>query len=124
MADVVASAEYKDVYIFATPTYEYSEDYEEGVVMDQDITPGLEITAGTRVNLTVSRGSRYIRLPSYEKQTEQAYTARLASLGVPYVVVYREDDNYPSGYVVGLSVSDNLYDITSGATVEVYVSQE
>lgn len=123
-ADVVASAEYKDVYIFATPTYEYSEDYEEGVVMDQDITPGLEITAGTRVNLTVSRGSRYIRLPSYEKQTEQAYTARLASLGVPYVVVYREDDNYPSGYVVGLSVSDNLYDITSGATVEVYVSQE
>lgn len=122
-ADVVASAAYKDIYIFTEPTYEYSDQYEEGYVMGQDVTAGLEITPGTKVNLTVSKGSRYIQLPSYEKQTEEAYTARLASLGVPFTVVYQPSDTYPEGYVVGLSVSDNRYDITSGTTVEVYVSQ-
>ena len=54
----------------------------------------------------------------------QTYTARLSSMGVPYTVVYRKSSDYPPGYVVGLSVSDRRYDITSGATVEVYVSQE
>ena len=123
-ADVVASAAYKDLYIFAEPSYEYSDQYEEGYIIDQDVTPGLEVTPGTRVSLTVSQGSRYIELPSYEKQTMQTYTARLSSMGIPYTVVYRKSSDYPPGYVVGLSVSDNRYDTTSGAAIEVYVSQE
>ena len=88
------------------------------------MTPGLEVTPGTRVSLTVSQGSRYIELPSYEKQTMQTYTARLSSMGIPYTVVYWKSSDYPPGYVVGLSVSDNRYDTTSGAAIEVYVSQE
>jgi beta-lactam-binding protein with PASTA domain len=123
-ADVVADAKNREIYLFADPEYRYSDEQPEGYIIDQDVTAGLEISKGTRVTLTVSKGSQKIQLPAYEKQTEQAYLTKLDALGVPYRVVYKTDSDYPAGYVVGTSASDNQYDLSSGVPLDVYVSMD
>ncbi len=126
-ADVVASAANKAIYIFDEPEYVYTDEYPEGIVADQDVTPDIEITEGTRVKLKVSQGSQYVELPSYDKMMEQDYLSELARLGITNVVVrYRKDALFKqAGYVVGTSMdAEGKYDITKAALLEVYVSEE
>ncbi len=123
-ADVINDARYRDLYIFAEPNYAYSEEQPEGYIISQDVTPGLPITEGTRVVLTVSKGSQKVPLPEYEKQTEQSYLMKLEALGVPYRVIYQVDSDYPAGYVVGISSPDYTYDLASGMPLDVYVAAD
>ena len=53
---------------------------EEGIVVDQDVTPDIEITTGTQVRLKVSKGTPYLILPSYDKKTEKEYLNELAAM--------------------------------------------
>lgn len=121
-ADVVANAEYKEWYVFAEPSYVYSDVQADGYIVEQDVTAGLEISKGTRVVLTVSKGSQKIQLPAFEKQTEEAYLTKLDLLNIPYRVIYKTGSNYPAGYVVGTSSPDNMYDLSSNTPLDVYVS--
>ena len=121
-ADVINDTRYKDLYIFAEPTYVYSEEQPEGYIVEQDVTPGLSISKGTRVVLTVSKGSQKVALPEYEKQTEEAYLMKLDALNVPYRVIYQVGSDYPAGYVVGIGSSDYTYDLSSGMPLDVYVA--
>ena len=125
-ADVIADANNKKIYIFSEPEYIYSAEYAEGIVVDQDVTPGIEITEGTQVKLKVSKGTPYIILPSYEKKTEQEYLDELAALGITNVkVTYREDPLFKQdGYVVGTSSANGQYDITTKPLLEIYVSKK
>ena len=126
-ADVVASAANKAIYIFDEPEYVYTDEYPEGIVADQDVTPDIEITEGTRVKLKVSQGSQYVELPSYDKMMEQDYLSELARLGITNVMVrYRKDALFKqAGYVVGTSMdAEGKYDITKAPLLEVYVSEE
>ena len=121
-ADVINDTRYKDLYIFAEPTYVYSEEQPEGYIVEQDVTPWLSISKGTRVVLTVSKGSQKVALPEYEKQTEEAYLMKLDALNVPYRVIYQVGSDYPAGYVVGIGSSDYTYDLSSGMPLDVYVA--
>ena len=126
-ADVLADAKNKAVYIFSEPEYVYSDQYAEGIVADQDVTPGIEITEGTRVSLKVSKGSQYVTLPSYEKKKEKEYLDELSAMGITNVIVsYREDPLFKQdGYVVGTSLgADGRYDITKKPVLEIYVSKK
>ena len=123
-ADVIADAKNRELYIFEEPEYLYSSDQPEGYIISQDVTPGIEISAGTRVKLTVSLGSSVVTLPPYEKVLESTYTAQLDSLNVKYKVVYKTGTNYPAGYVVGTSSPDGTVDISTSSVLEVYVSAD
>ncbi len=126
-ADVLADAKNKAIYIFSEPEYVYSDQYAEGIVADQDVTPGIEITEGTRVNLKVSKGSQYVTLPSYEKKKEKEYLEELEAMGITNVIVsYRADPLFKQGgYVVGTSLgAEGRYDITKKPVLEIYVSKK
>ena len=123
-ADVIANAKNKAIYIFAEPEYVYSSEYEEGIVVDQDVTPDIEITTGTQVRLKVSKGTPYLILPSYDKKTEKEYLNELAAMGITNVAVSRRRDPLfnQGGYVVGTNMSDGQYDIVNKPLLEIYVS--
>lgn len=123
-ADVIANAKNKAIYIFAEPEYVYSSEYEEGIVVDQDVTPDIEITTGTQVRLKVSKGTPYLILPSYDKKTEKEYLNELAAMGITNVTVSRRRDPLfnQGGYVVGTNMSDGQYDIVNKPLLEIYVS--
>lgn len=125
-ADVIADAKNKKIYIFSEPEYVYSNEYAEGIVVDQDVTPGIEITEGTNVKLKVSKGPEYIILPTYEKKTEKEYIDELNRLGITNIVVsYREDPLFKQdGFVVGTSSTDGTYDIVKKPVLEIYVSKK
>lgn len=123
-ADVIANAKNREIYIFEEPEYINSPDQPEGYIISQDVTPGIEITTGTRVKLTVSLGNSIVTLPPYEKVLESTYTAQLDSLGVKYKVVYKTGTDYPAGYVVGTSSPDGTFDLSTNTVLEVYVSAD
>jgi serine/threonine-protein kinase len=76
-----------------TKTYEPSSYYFEGVVMHQSIAPGVEVSRGTRVDLTISIGdvADEIVVPLVEGRTLDDAKERLAQKGFKIgTVTYQE----------------------------------
>lgn len=102
----------------------YSESSAQGEIIWQDIATGTPVEIGTTVRIKVSRGSQYVVLPDWEKQTEADYCAILDELMVPYQVEYRLSNDYPSGYVIGCDHMINTkYDLSSNTVVTIYVCE-
>ncbi|MEG2597835.1 MAG: PASTA domain-containing protein, partial [Oscillospiraceae bacterium] len=91
---VVANAGYREKYIFNPPQYAYNEQYEAGVIFEQNIESGALVEKNASIQLKVSKGSAYVMIPSYEKMTETDYVAKLRQLGINCTVIYRSDEIY------------------------------
>ena len=100
---------------------EYSDEYSEGIIMEQDIPEGTQVTAGTTVHIKVSKGAAYTFLPDYVGMKFSDYTNKLTTLGVRYEAVAEETSEVKSGYVVRCSknVGDKVY-ISQNESVTVY----
>ena len=85
------------------PTYEYNDTYAEGIVFDQDIEAGTEVTGGTIVNLKVSKGPESVALPDYVGMKVEEYTSKLSELGIKYDTESEETSEVKGGYVVRCS---------------------
>lgn len=104
--------------------YVYSESSAQGEIIWQDIATGTPVETGTTVRIKVSRGSQYVVLPDWEKQTEADYCAMLDELMIPYRVEYRISNDYPSGYVIGCDhMIETRYDLSSNTVVTIYVCE-
>jgi len=80
--------------------YEYSDVYAEGIVFEQDIPEGTEVSGGTLVTLKVSKGPEFVELPDYVGKKLNDYTKELKELNIPYKVEAEETTEFKSGYVV------------------------
>lgn len=85
------------------PAYEYNDTYAEGIVFDQDIEAGTEVTGGTIVNLKVSKGPESVALPDYVGMKVEEYTSKLSELGIKYDTKSEETSEVKGGYVVRCS---------------------
>ena len=65
-----------------TMAYEYSEDFEEGVVMSQTFAPGTRVKVYVPVTLTVSRGSQWYYLEDCVGKRASEVVERLEAQGV------------------------------------------
>ena len=83
-----------------TPTYEYSDDTPEGIVFEQEIEEGTEVTAGTEIKVKVSKGPESVELPDYVGKKLNAYTEELGDLGIKYETEEEETSEVKAGYVV------------------------
>lgn len=126
--EVVNDSSYEGVYVFRLGEEVYHEEQAAGVIVGQDIKAGTLTARPTEIVLKVSKGSRYLALPDYEKQTLESYEALLKSLSVeiPYTIAYRSDTGYPAGYVVEILgvLSGNRYDISTMPAIQLIVSQD
>ena len=82
------------------PVYEYSDDTPEGMVFEQDIPDGTEVTAGTEVEVKVSKGPESVELPDYVGKKLNKYTEELGDLGIKYETEEEETTEVKAGYVV------------------------
>ena len=91
--------------------YEYSDEFAENVIMEQDIPAGTQVTSGTTIKLKVSKGAAYTYLPDYIGKKLSDYTEELQKLGVRYETVQEETDEVKAGYVVRCSkeIGDKVY---------------
>jgi serine/threonine-protein kinase len=103
------------------PEYEYSDEYEEGIITWQSVKKGESFATGDKIKVKVSKGSRYIELPAYSGYGYEAYGAKLTELGIEWTTSSREGTGVSDYLVVGTSVPDGeKYDRKSGETVVIY----
>ena len=100
---------------------EYSDEFAEGIIMEQDIAENTQVTSGTTVHIKVSKGAAFTYLPDYVGMKLSDYTAKLTTLGVRYETVPEETNEVKQGYVVRCSkeIGDRVY-ISENEGITVY----
>ena len=108
------------ILVFETEE-EYSDEFAEGLIMEQDIPENTTVTEGTVVHLKISKGAAYTLLPDYIGMKLSDYTNKLTELGVRFETVSEETTEVKKGYVVRCSkeIGDKVY-ISENELVTVY----
>ena len=101
--------------------YEYSDEYSEGIIYEQDIPAGTQVRSGTTVHIKVSKGAAYTYLPDYIGMKLSEYSDKLTQLGVRYEIQPEESSEVKAGYVIRCSkeINDKVY-ISENEIVTVY----
>lgn len=104
-----------------SPTYEFNDEYAEGLVFEQDIAPNTEVTGGTEIKVKVSKGPESALLPDYIGKKLDDYTAELSEAGIKYDTEAEETSEVKAGYVVRCSkeIGDEIL-LTEDESVIVY----
>lgn len=106
------------------PKYEYSDTYASGLMYDQSIEPGKEVTAGITVVVNVSKGPSKVALPDYTGKTPDKYISELSKLNIKYSVETERSNEAEDGYVFKCSVEiGDLVDVENGQEVTVYCAE-
>ena len=103
-----------------TVEYQYSDEYEAGVIMDQSPDPGASKKVKVELLLTVCSGNREIEIPSLENYNYKAAIKELRNLGFKYAIEYKKDNVRSSGQVIGTSPAAGEKAVV-GDTVTLYV---
>ncbi len=108
-----------------TTSMEYSDEYEQGVVIDQGIAEGSRIVIGSTINLVVSRGSSNVEVPSFEGLTKKEYLDLLDSMNIKYDVEYSQLYGTATDTILNVSIDPGKeFDVTGNKTLIVYLAQD
>ena len=121
---VTSNAANSELYTFGAPEYVFDDKLPAGSIVKQSVEVGTEFEEKIEIIFTVSKGSEGVTIPSFEKKTQEEYTALLDELGVSYIIQYRWDEGYPAGYVTGIDHMVGSKYKKSDGLVEVYVNRE
>ena len=103
------------------PVYEYNANYDAGIVFEQDIPEGTEVTSGTVITLKVSKGPDAVALPDYVGKKVKDYTKELEELGIRYETEKEETSEFKKNYVVRCNKEiGDMIKISEDETVTVY----
>lgn len=106
------------------PTYEYSDEYPSGQMYGQNVEPDSLVTAGTTVEITVSKGPSKVALPDFVGQSSEKYTAALSKLNIKYSVESERSNDADNGNVVRCSVEPgDLVDVENNQEITVYIAE-
>ena len=116
-------SKYEGIFTFV-PTYVYSDEYEAGMMYDQLIAPDKMVSAGTQIEITVSKGKRVVALPDYSGKTGDEYVAELTKLNIKYSLEKKRTNDAPEGNVAECSKDvGDLVSVAEGETVTVYIAE-
>ena len=76
------------------PIYDYNDNYDAGLIYDQDIDPGTMISQGTVVTVKVSKGKESAMIPNYSGLTVSQYTSELEKNGITNYQFLETAPNY------------------------------
>ena len=122
--DVTENARYQEWYYFET-VEKYSDDFSEGMIIDQSIDSGTEIKKKTTMTLYVSKGPETQELPDFSGSTMERAIAVLEEMGKQWKVVEGENSTVEPGEVfrteppAGTQLSKN-----SSETILLYVAKD
>ena len=114
---------YEGIFTFV-PTYEYTDEYNTGMMYDQSIEAGTLVAEGTQIEVKVSKGRSLVPLPDYADMKLDAYIKELSSLNIKYEVRPEQTNNVPEGNVAKCSKAvGDLVNVESGEIITVYIAQ-
>lgn len=124
--DVLANADKEQgVTILRNFSDEYSDNYEEGVVMEQSPAPGSKVTqdGGMYISVIVSKGSQMRELPEIEGQSLDQVAGDLAARGLLATAEFQYSDKYAEGRVVGYKSQKPGETVEYGSNITIIVSK-
>ncbi len=127
--DAVKAAEADStVTILKNYTDEFSDEYKEGTIMQQNPPAGSKITAedtsaGILVSLTVSKGSKNRELPDLEGMTLDQASDEIAKLGLLGTAEFQYNDKYADGRVIGYKDKSVGETVEYGTNITIVVSK-
>ncbi|MEI2699692.1 MAG: Stk1 family PASTA domain-containing Ser/Thr kinase [Microthrixaceae bacterium] len=98
-----------------------SDQFEPGIVMDQDPGKDEKVDSGSTVKLVVSSGPEIVEVPNVVLLTQTEATARLDEAGLTVKVTPREVAGAEPGYVVEQNPAPGT-EVSPGDQVEIFVS--
>lgn len=113
-------------------TYDYTDEYENGMIYEQDIEQGTELRGLTKVKVKVSKGLKVVKIPDFLKEdgtmmTKDEYAAKLDELNIRYE--YSPQESFEmSDLVLGVYCSETGgevggdINVADGNTLIVYIS--
>lgn len=100
---------------------EWSNEYQEGVIIEQDIT-NKSVREGTTVNVVVSKGPRMVEVPNLVGKSENVALSELRGAGFSPNVKSIYDDKMQTGYVVKTEPQAGSQ-YAAGAEIDVFISK-
>lgn len=120
-ADVSASKDYTDKFTIIKDNDEYSNQYEEGIIINQNPTKSEKVLKGTEIRVIVSRGIRVVDVPDISNLESQQAIQQLQSKGFVPEKIYEQSDTIKEGNVIRTN-PDKLVKAPYGSIVKVYIS--
>lgn len=125
-ADVVASAE-SDSYLKIYRSFEdkYSDQYEEGVIIEQYPTTGAQVTENTDLAITVvvSKGPQMIELPDITAKKLDDVAETLGTMGFVVTAEYQYSEEYAKDRVISYKDYKQGDKIDDGSQITIIVSK-
>ncbi len=124
-AEVIAPAnadKYGDVDIQKDDQDEYSDEYAEGVIMKQDLEAGSTVKQGATITVTVSLGSRPMKLPEFANKDYRSVQEELTRLNLTLGSIQWEFSDLVADQVIR-TIPPADSDIKEGDTVTLVVSR-
>ena len=108
-----------------TPTYEYTDEYEAGVMYGQNIEAGTMVAAGITIEVKVSKGPSLVKLPDFKDMKVDKYVQRLNELNIKYRLENKETNDVKPGMIAGCSKdAGDLVNVEESEEIVVYVAVE
>lgn len=113
---------YEGTFTFI-PTYVYTDEYAAGTMFDQNIEEGTMVSTGIQIEVMVSKGPSFVKLPEYEDMTVDKYIMELNKLNIRYSIKQEKTNDVPNGKIVRCSKEiGDLVNVEQGETLVVYVA--
>lgn len=115
-------ARYEGTFTF-TPTYEYTDEYEAGVMYGQNIEEGTMVAAGLTIEVKVSKGPSLVKLPDYKDVKVDKYVLELNKLNIKYRMENLETNDVKPGMIAMCSKDvGDLVNVEESEEIIVYVA--
>ena len=103
-------------------SYEYSTEYAEMCVLEQNTDEGAVIKADTIVEIVLSKGAQKFKVPSILYLTEEEAIAKLEERELKYKLLYEENETVAEGCVASQSIASGTV-IDKDDVIEVIISK-
>ncbi len=85
---------------FKEESSEYSADYDEGVIIDQDPKEGTVIKTSYTISVIVSKGAEVVKMPDLVNMDYRQAQNKLEDMDILYSVEYKTDSSIPENTVI------------------------
>lgn len=114
-----ARAQYTDIQLVATE--EYNSEYPAGVIVEQEKAAGRIVKIGDTLKVTVSKGTRIVKIPDLKNYHKSSAARALEDLSLNYIFVETASDDIAADNVVSTDPAADS-EVEEGTTVRILVS--
>jgi len=99
-----------------------SDEYADGMIMDQDVAAGTKVNAHTQISVVISSGTASISIPNVSGMSKNAATAAIENLGLTVKYEYEYSSDVNKGDVIRQNPVATV-GVVAGDTVTITISE-